>query len=190
MENPRILLGSVLTARLGRIWIAVSPKGLVAVQFGVSSVRFLSSVTRLTRAEPLVGQTQLQSLTRQLKEYAEGRRSAFNLSIDWSVVSSEFQRRALRAVLEIPYGETRTYGQIAAQIGFPLCARAVGRANATNPMPLVIPCHRVIGGDGRLHGYGGSGGLRTKAWLLRMEADARERGLEVGPVSADRHLLP
>ena len=180
MENTQFLLGSVLTSRLGTIWVAVSPKGLVALQFGVSSIRFRSSLKRLTRTEPIVGQSQLKRLTRQLKEYTEGRRSAFNLTIDWSVISSDFQRRALRAVLDIPYGETRTYGQIAAQIGFPLSARAVGRANATNPMPLVIPCHRVIGGDGKLHGYGGAGGLRTKAWLLRMEADTRKRGLDVG----------
>jgi methylated-DNA-[protein]-cysteine S-methyltransferase len=108
-------------------------------------------------------------LTQQIKEYVEGRRRVFDLRIDWSFVPSEFQRKALQAVLAIPYGQTRTYGQIAAQIGYPLASRAVGRANATNPMPLVIPCHRVTGSDGRLHGYGGVGGLRTKAWLLKME---------------------
>lgn len=170
MENTRILIGSTLTTRLGTIWVATSPKGLVAVQFGVPSDRFLYSVKRLTGVEALAGQRQLQSLTGQLKEYAEGQRRAFNLTIDWSVLSSEFQRKTLAAVLEIPYGETRTYGQIATQIGFPQSARAVGWANAANPMPLVIPCHRVIGSDGKLHGYGGIGGLRTKAWLLRMEA--------------------
>jgi methylated-DNA-[protein]-cysteine S-methyltransferase len=100
----------------------------------------------------------------------EGRRRYFDLTIDWSVIRSQFQRKALQAVLEIPYAQTRTYAQIAAQIGFPLAARAVGRANATNPMPLVIPCHRVVGSDGTLHGYGGVGGLHTKAWLLKMEA--------------------
>jgi O-6-methylguanine DNA methyltransferase len=72
-------------------------------------------------------------------------------------------------VYAIPYGEVLTYADIAAQIGHPHASRAVGRANATNPMPLVIPCHRVIGRDGKLHGYGGRGGLQTKEWLLRME---------------------
>jgi O-6-methylguanine DNA methyltransferase len=71
--------------------------------------------------------------------------------------------------MAIPYGQTRTYREIAAQIGTPNAPRAVGRANATNPMPLVIPCHRVIGTDGKLHGYGGAGGLKTKRWLLTME---------------------
>ena len=92
--------------------------------------------------------------------------------MDWSALGSDFQRSALRAVAAIPYGETRTYGEIAAQIGRPQAPRAVGRANATNPMPLVIPCHRVIGTDGKLHGYGGRGGLKTKQWLLDLEKGA------------------
>src|SRR5574341_385207 len=111
----------------------------------------------------------LSEVTRQIKEYLEGKRHAFDIRIDWSVLSSDFQRAALRAVFSIPYGETRTYAEVAVQIGRPRAPRAVGRANATNPMPLVIPCHRVIGTDGELHGYGGAGGLKTKAWLLKME---------------------
>jgi methylated-DNA-[protein]-cysteine S-methyltransferase len=164
-----ILIGRAVTARLGPVWVATSPMGLVAVEFGVSPDRFRSLVRKLTHADARDAQRQLLGLTQQIKEYVEGRRRAFDLSIDWSFMPSEFQRKALRAVLAIPYGQTRTYGQIAAQIGYPLASRAVGRANATNPMPLVIPCHRVIGSDGRLHGYGGVGGLRTKAWLLKME---------------------
>lgn len=158
-----------MTARLGPVWVATSPKGLVALEFGVSPGRFRSLVRKLTHAEARDAQRQLLGLTQQIKEYVEGRRRVFDLRIDWSFVPSEFQRKALQAVLAIPYGQTRTYGQIAAQIGYPLASRAVGRANATNPMPLVIPCHRVTGSDGRLHGYGGVGGLRTKAWLLKME---------------------
>ncbi|MGE5248996.1 MAG: methylated-DNA--[protein]-cysteine S-methyltransferase, partial [Bacteroidota bacterium] len=76
---------------------------------------------------------------------------------------------ALQLVFAIPYGKTSTYQHIAAELGRPHASRAVGRANATNPMPLVIPCHRVIGTDGKLHGYGGGNGLTTKAWLLQME---------------------
>jgi methylated-DNA-[protein]-cysteine S-methyltransferase len=80
-----------------------------------------------------------------------------------------FQQEALKVVYAIPYGEIRTYADVAAQIARPHAYRAVGRANATNPMPLVIPCHRVIGKDGKLHGYGGGDGLPTKEWLLKME---------------------
>jgi methylated-DNA-[protein]-cysteine S-methyltransferase len=106
--------------------------------------------------------------SRELSEYLTGRRHQFTISIDWSVMWP-FQQAALQATFTIPYGETRTYGELATQIGRPRAASAVGRAEATNPMPLVIPCHRVIGADGKLHGYGGGEGLPTKEWLLKME---------------------
>jgi len=81
-----------------------------------------------------------------------------------------FQLAALKATQSIPYGQTKTYAEIACEIGKPQAARAVGRAEATNPIPLVIPCHRVIGTDGKLHGYGGGKGIETKAWLLALES--------------------
>jgi methylated-DNA-[protein]-cysteine S-methyltransferase len=105
----------------------------------------------------------------QIDEYLTGKRKSFDLPIDWSVLTS-FQAQALRATFEIPYGEVRTYGEIALDLGKPRAARAVGRAEATNPMPLVLPCHRVIGADGKLHGYGTGNGLETKAWLLKLES--------------------
>ena len=113
----------------------------------------------------------LMIVLNQIKEYLIIKRKEFDLIIDWSVLSSDFQRDAFKKVFAIPYGETRTYAQIAVQIGHPQAFRAMGRANATNPMPLVIPCHRVVGTDGKLHGYGGKGGLKTKAWLLKMEKE-------------------
>jgi methylated-DNA-[protein]-cysteine S-methyltransferase len=88
--------------------------------------------------------------------------------VDWSLLRP-FQQSVLRATYAIPFGETRTYKEIAEQVGHPNAARAVGRAEATNPMPLVLPCHRVIGMDGKLHGYGMAEGLITKAWLLKLE---------------------
>ena len=105
---------------------------------------------------------------KQLEEYLSGKRRAFTLVIDWTVLR-EFQKSVLHATSDIPYGETRTYKEIAERIGRPRAARAVGRAEATNPMPLVLPCHRVIGMDGKLHGYGMAEGLKTKAWLLKLE---------------------
>lgn len=86
---------------------------------------------------------------------------------------SPFQQKVQRAVYAIPYGETCSYGQIAGQIEKPRAARAVGRANATNPMPLVLPCHRLVGANGSLRGYGGREGIMTKAWLLDFEKKNR-----------------
>jgi methylated-DNA-[protein]-cysteine S-methyltransferase len=172
LKDPPIRIASVKTARLSRIWAAISRRGLVAVDFGISRAQFEADVSALTGRETMYAPSSLRSWLRQIDEYINGKRQRFDLSIDWSMLASDFQRLTLRAVFAIPYGQTRSYADIAAQIGRPRSARAVGRANATNPMPLVIPCHRVIGTDGRLHGYGGTGGLRTKAWLLRMESSA------------------
>ena len=116
----------------------------------------------------VVDQDLLAGPLEQVKEYLSGDRRSFEFPIDWSVLPS-FQQSALQATWAIPYGQTRTYAQIAQQVGHPRAARAVGRAEATNPMPLVIPCHRVIGSDGKLHGYGAGDGLKTKSWLLEME---------------------
>jgi methylated-DNA-[protein]-cysteine S-methyltransferase len=116
-----------------------------------------------------VDQTKTTDEVQQISEYLLGERETFDLLIDWSGLTP-FQEKALRATFDIPYGEVKTYGEIASQLGNPRAARAVGRAEATNPMPLVIPCHRVIGADGGLHGYGAGQGLETKAWLLKLEA--------------------
>ena len=169
MDHPTILIGSVHTARLGQVWAAFSSHGLIAVEFGVTRLVFEAAVRRQTRGEIENAPGRVVEMTHQIKEYIDGKRLSFDIKIDWSALSSDFQRAALQAVFSIPYGQTRTYAQVAAQIGHPTAPRAVGRANATNPMPLVIPCHRVIGTDGKLHGYGGAGGLKTKAWLLKME---------------------
>jgi methylated-DNA-[protein]-cysteine S-methyltransferase len=170
--NP-ILIGNIKAIPLGEVWAALSARGLVTVDFGVSRTSFERAVRKQTKSEIEYAPKPLDEIVHQIKEYLTGKRREFDLMIDWSVLSSDFQRDALRAVFSIPYGETRTYADIAAQIGHPQAFRAVGRANATNPMPLVIPCHRVIGTDGKLHGYGGKGGLKTKAWLLKMEGAVR-----------------
>ncbi|MDY6828944.1 MAG: methylated-DNA--[protein]-cysteine S-methyltransferase [Pseudomonadota bacterium] len=108
----------------------------------------------------------LDAPRRQLDAYFEGRRKTFDLQLDWR--GTAFQVLVLRALTQIPYGSTRSYGAIAQQIGRPKAVRAVGAANARNPIPIVVPCHRVIGADGQLTGFGG--GIDTKAVLLRHEA--------------------
>jgi methylated-DNA-[protein]-cysteine S-methyltransferase len=105
----------------------------------------------------------------QMTEYFAGRRTDFDLDLRPDG-GSPFERRVWAALLEIPYGETASYGEIAARIGHPGKARAVGRANGRNPIAIVCPCHRVIGSDGSLTGYGG--GLENKRALLDLEAGA------------------
>jgi methylated-DNA-[protein]-cysteine S-methyltransferase len=104
---------------------------------------------------------------RQLEAYFGGRLTRFELPL--GLEGTEFQRRVWYALLEIPYGETRSYGEIARRVGRPGAARAVGLANGRNPVSIVVPCHRVIGSDGSLTGYGG--GLHRKGALLQLERD-------------------
>ncbi|MBJ7354427.1 MAG: methylated-DNA--[protein]-cysteine S-methyltransferase [Thermoleophilaceae bacterium] len=105
----------------------------------------------------------------QLNEYFAGERDAFDLPL--RPEGTEFQRAVWRALEAIPYGETRSYGEIAVAVGRPRAARAVGMANNRNPIAVIVPCHRVIGAGGALVGY--AGGLERKTWLLAHERDAR-----------------
>ena len=156
-----IHFGELNGTPVGDLRLVASDQGLVAVEWAGSQLDF-DSYLRPFEADVVAPYTD------QLREYFEGNRREFTFQINWAIFRS-FQRDALQAVFKIPYGETRTYSEIAAQIHRPHAYRAVGRANATNPMPIVIPCHRLIGIDGKLHGYGGGEGLKTKEWLLRME---------------------
>ena len=106
---------------------------------------------------------------RQLQDYFAGRRQAFTLPLDF--LGTAFQRKVWNALLTIPFGETRSYADIARQIGNPGSARAVGAANGRNPISIVAPCHRVIGSTGKLTGF--AGGLDAKAYLLALEAQGR-----------------
>ena len=154
---------------VGDVWVAVSTRGLGVIHIGTERERFEAALRRRYGKVSLVEDTtRTAEAVRQLQEYLDGQRREFTLPIDWQGMSV-FQQRVLQATRAIPYGQTRTYGEIAAQLGRPGAARAVGRAEATNPLPLVLPCHRVLGADGALHGYGGGSGLPTKAWLLRLE---------------------
>lgn len=102
---------------------------------------------------------------RQLGEYFDGARTEFDLKLN--LRGTDFQRRVWKALMTIPYGETRSYGEIARQIGSPTAFRAVGLANGRNPIAIIVPCHRVIGSNGTLTGYGG--GLERKQALLDLE---------------------
>ena len=156
-----IHFGELNDTPVGDLRLAVSDEGLIAVEWANTQLDFDSY---LRPFEPNL----VALYVEELRAYLEGKRREFSFPINWTIFRP-FQREALQAVFKIPYGETRTYSDIALEIHRPRAYRAVGRANATNPMPIVVPCHRLIGTDGKLHGYGGGEGLKTKEWLLRLE---------------------
>lgn len=115
--------------------------------------------------QPHADAGQCDRVGQELLEYCQGQRQEFTLPV--RLIGTAWQQEVWQAVMRIPFGETRTYGQVAAGLGRPRAARAMGRANATNPISLVVPCHRVIGANGNLTGYGG--GLHIKERLLAHE---------------------
>jgi methylated-DNA-[protein]-cysteine S-methyltransferase len=146
----------------------VGPLQLVATDDGLAAILWENDSPRRVRLrvdgeDP--GHPVLLEAERQLQEYFAGTRRAFELTLD--VTGTDFQQKVWRALLTIPYGETRSYGEIAALIGHPGAVRAVGAANGRNPVSIVAPCHRVIGSTGRLTGF--AGGLDAKARLLTLE---------------------
>lgn len=122
---------------------------------------------RLGTLHPAADNPVLLETRRQLNEYFTGQRNVFELELDF--VGTDFQKKVWHALLSIPFGQTRSYSQIAQQIGHPKAVRAVGAANGRNPISIVTPCHRVIGASGSLTGF--AGGLPAKQFLLRLEGD-------------------
>ena len=167
-KNTPLYTGVLQNSSLGDLWIASTDYGLAAIEWSQDEADFSAYLTKRFKRPTQPNLEKVATAHQQLDEYLRGARKAFHLPIDWSLLRP-FQIQVLQIVFSIPYGCTRTYGEIAYEIGNPNAARAVGRANATNPMPLVIPCHRVIGSDGKLRGYGGGEGLSTKEWLLKLE---------------------
>ena len=151
----------------GPLHVAVDETGcLTGVWFSVATARpQVEAAIRRAGHEPVQDATRTAHVAAQLREYAAGARTAFDLALDPS--GSNWERQVWAALQTIPYGETRSYGQIAAQLGDPSKARAVGWANAANPIPVVIPCHRVIGANRGLTGFGG--GIEAKIKLLAHE---------------------
>jgi methylated-DNA-[protein]-cysteine S-methyltransferase len=156
----------------GPVVFAVNEEGALAgLHFlGGSYSRSLEEELTASGYELTSDEARTAPARQQLEEYAAGTRQVFDLPL--ALGGTEWQRTVWRALMEIPFGETRSYGQLAAVAGRPGAARAAGRANGTNPIPLVVPCHRVIGADGSLTGYGG--GMHIKERLLAHEARAAQ----------------
>ncbi len=153
---------------LGRGYIAATAKGVVGVALpGRPEEAFLAELAGGVSPRVLEVPERLDEARRELEEYFAGDRTSFELPLDWSLVTSGFYARVLRQTAKLPYGVTSTYGEVAARAGNPRAFRAAGTALATNPIPLVVPCHRVLRAGGVLGGYGG--GPEMKRFLLELE---------------------
>src|SRR5271166_838682 len=151
----------------GPLLLATTSRGLVRVAFPEEDVdSVLEGLARRISPRIVESAAPLERVQRELNEYFSGTRRGFELPLDWSLVGP-FGRRVLRATAEIPYGGVLSYGEVAADAGSPRGSRAAGNALGSNPIPIVIPCHRVLRTGGALGGYGG--GLERKRWLLELE---------------------
>jgi methylated-DNA-[protein]-cysteine S-methyltransferase len=165
-ETAPLIQWDVIESPLDLLYVAASAKGLCAVDFGVTATAFLGQLDPLARSER--NAATLAPFVTQLQTYFADPGYRFELPLDLDRLTP-FQVAVLQAARSIPSGSVRTYGQIAQAIGSPQASRAVGQALGRNPVPIVIPCHRVIASDGSLGGYSGGGGLQSKRFLLGLE---------------------
>ena len=162
-----------LAAPIGRVLVAVGDAGLVRVGFRQSEAAFVSEIQRQLGVKPVRSTAETARVVSQLRAYFAGRRRRFDVPVDLSHVTP-FVRRVLTATMQVPAGNLVSYGDIARRIGQPRASRAVGQALGRNPVPIVIPCHRVIASGGRIGGY--TGGLAVKRRLMRLEGVLAEAG--------------
>jgi len=158
---------TTMDSPIGTLTLAATPKGLVRIGFGWSD-RMVEDLAEELSPRVLEAPAQLDQVRRELDEYFAGTRTAFDLPLDWSLVHSTFRRRVLEHTNRIPYGQTLSYQDVAGLAGNPQATRAAGTALGSNPIPLVVPCHRVLRTGGALGGYGG--GLAIKRQLLDLES--------------------
>jgi methylated-DNA-[protein]-cysteine S-methyltransferase len=151
----------VVPSPIGDLRVAVTARGLTKVSFWAEG--WEESLAEAYGVRVL--QAPADDVRRELDEYFEGRRTTFDLPLDLRV--PEFQAQVLHELARVPYGRTETYGHLAAKVGRPGAARAIGTVMNRNPIPIVLPCHRIIGANGSLTGYGG--GLERKRHLLQLE---------------------
>jgi methylated-DNA-[protein]-cysteine S-methyltransferase len=151
---------------VGTLLVAATERGLCRIAYDAEPEQELELLARTFGLRVLRTPLPIDPARRQLDEYFEGKRHRFDLAVDLAL-QADFNRRVLRELARVPYGEVVTYGELAARAARPRAARAVGTVMNRNPLPIVLPCHRVIGANGKLVGYGG--GLHRKEALLRLE---------------------
>jgi methylated-DNA-[protein]-cysteine S-methyltransferase len=153
---------------LGGLLLAKTERGLCRIEYDPEPDRGVEALARAFGRRVLRTPGALDDVRRQLDEYFDGGRRDFDLHLDLRLATQPFSRRVLEQLAQVPYGEVTTYGALAARAGRPKAARAVGTVMNRNPIPIVLPCHRVIGASGSLVGYGG--GLPRKEALLKLES--------------------
>ena len=159
--------GEITESPVGAISLIAGDGGLQQVSF--ASLKEVKRNREEIEEEPsLLGLETIGALLSEINAYLFGLRKIFSIKIDWNVLAP-FQRSVLELAYEIPYGEIRTYGELAKQLGKPGAARAVGKALGDNPMPVILPCHRVVDSTRHLRGYTAPDGIKTKAFLLSLE---------------------
>lgn len=165
----------LVASPVGDLLVALTPHGLVRLAFvdGRDAAVVLDELARRLSPRLLRAPSSVAPVRRQLEEYFAGRRRHFDVPVDWSL-TSPFTQAVLDTATRIPYGRVHSYGQVAADVGKPRAARAVGRALGANPVPVVVPCHRVVRTGGHLGGY--TGGLDVKRLLLDLEGAAPRLG--------------
>ncbi len=151
---------TVVDSTIGELLLVGDGRALLGVEFDLGEGH-----AERVRPDWVADRAPLADAAEQLQAYLAGERTVFDLRV--AIGGSDFQRRVWELLAEIPYGHTTSYGRIAARLGRPSASRAVGLANGRNPLPIVLPCHRVVGASGALTGYGG--GLDRKRWLLDLE---------------------
>jgi methylated-DNA-[protein]-cysteine S-methyltransferase len=171
---PTVYYGARPSSPLGALWAAASPRGAWAISYGIDEARFCEHILARGEARLVYAPGKVTAILTQLSEFLRGKRRRFDVRVDWRHMTP-FQVAVRKAVMAVPYGETASYGDIAAAVGKPLAPRAVGGVQASNPLSFIIPCHRIIAADGGLGGYGGPEGLKVKAWLLQMESNRARR---------------
>jgi methylated-DNA-[protein]-cysteine S-methyltransferase len=156
----------VVDTPIGKLLVAATPRGLCRISYDDEPDRFARVLARTLGARVLRTPKPVEVVRRQLDEYFERRRETFELDIDLGLAVG-FSRQVLDQLALVPYGEVTTYGELARRVDHPRAARAVGTVMNRNPIPIVLPCHRVVGASGSLTGY--AGGLDRKETLLRLE---------------------
>ena len=169
MFEEQIAIGWTEWEPVGRVYVAAGPEGVLAVTMGpYDESEAATLIWGMFHIPTLIDHRATSDAVQQLAQYFRRERWTFDLPLDLRT-DTPFQAMVLRHIQGVPAGQTITYGQIATALGDPERAIAVGQALAVNPLPILIPCHRVIGADGALVGYSAYGGVETKAALLRHE---------------------